>query len=313
MIEKIAFHPLPGLSSPHMQTVIACFSKSGVEPPSTPLLVPLSDGDSLCCQLSTPPSWQETQKTIVLIHGLGGSQRSSYMVRLARKFYQTGYRVVRVNLRGNGPGAHLAKRPYHGGTSDDLLSLLQLLKQQNPDSPLHLFGFSLGGNVALKLAGELGEAGPALIKQVIAICPPVDLAHTLNTLMQPHNRWYQRYYLRGLKKLGARWLDNQRVNSMHEFDNLVTAPQWGFKNGADYYQQCSSCFLLPQVQVDCRILFAADDPFIDYRSVLQTSLPSSVKLWLTPHGGHMGFLGWVGREHRYFWLDKFLLEQINNK
>lgn len=308
MLEKITFRPLPGLASPHAQTVLACFSKGGIEPPSTPLLVSLADGDSLYCQLSTPLSWKEPQRTIVLIHGLGGSHRSSYMVRLARKLYQKGERVVRVNLRGNGPGAHLATRPYHGGTSDDLLSLLLILKQQHPDSPLYLLGFSLGGNVSLKLAGELGEAGPALIKQIVAVCPPIDLTRTLSLLMQPRNHLYQRYYVRGLRKLGARWLNNQRVRSILEFDNAVTAPQWGFKDGADYHQQCSSYPLLPKVQVDSRLLFAEDDPFIDYRPLLHTNLPASMKLWLTPYGGHMGFLGWAGREHRYFWMDKFLLD-----
>ncbi len=308
MLEKVIFRPLPGLASPHAQTVLACFSKGGIEPPSTPLVVPLADGDSLYCQLSTPLSWKEPQRTIVLIHGLGGSHKSSYMVRLARKLYQNGERVLRVNLRGNGPNAHLAKRPYHGGTSDDLLSVLQILKQQHPDSPLYLLGFSLGGNVSLKLAGELGEAGPALIKQIITVCAPIDLTRTLSLLMQPRNHLYQRYYVRGLRKLGARWLNNQRVRSILEFDDAVTAPQWGFKDGADYHQKCSSYSLFPQIQVDCCLLFAEDDPFIDYRPILHTSLPASMKLWLTPYGGHMGFLGWTGREHRYFWMDKFLID-----
>lgn len=306
-VEHLFFEPPFGLSSPHVQTVLGCFFPSGSPPPSEPLIIPLADGDSLCCEVSTPPSWQPSQKTIVMVHGLGGSHNSCYMVRISRKLYQAGYRVVRTNMRGCGSGEKLAHRPYHGGVSDDVLTILQALKKQYPSSPIILMGFSLGGNIALKLLGEMEGAAIPLIHSTIAVCPPVDLAQTAALLSRPINRMYHQYYIRNLEQQTRRWINGDPFTSLYDFDSKVTTKQWGFKGAFDYYQQCSSRFLLDKIQNPCQILFAADDPFIDYNSGLSKPLPSNVKVWLSPYGGHMGFLGWTGREHYYFWLDNLLL------
>ena len=156
--------------------------------------------------LSTPLSWTSSQKTILLIHGMGGSHAANYMVRMSRKFYEKGYRTLRINLRGIGPGAALAQRPYHGGSSDDILQVVQALKDQTPDTSIVLIGYSLGGNIALKLVGELGEKADSLLAQTIAICPPIDLSQTVQSLLNSTNRFYHRYYVKRLKKMGSRGL-----------------------------------------------------------------------------------------------------------
>jgi uncharacterized protein len=123
-VAYLPFQPLIGLSSPHIQTLMACFSPSGTPPPSTQLIVPLEDNeDDLFCEVSTPHTWKPDNKTIILLHGLGGSHSSPYMVRFSRKLYSAGYRVIRVNMRSCGPGHTLARRPYHGGISSDVLTL----------------------------------------------------------------------------------------------------------------------------------------------------------------------------------------------
>lgn len=312
MLENLPFHPLPGLSSPHVQTILAGFSRPGPPPPSTPLLVPLEDGDTLFCQVSLPPTWHETQKTIVMIHGLGGSDSSNYMIRIGRKLYENGYRVVRINLRGCGSGSNLARLPYHGGTSGDLFAVIRSLKQKNPLSPITLLGFSLGGNIALKLSGELGETSPNFLECTIAVCSPIDLADTVVLLQTPANRLYHSYYLGQLINQGQRWTMGRHINTLYEFDDLVTAPTWGFANAADYYQKSSSRFHIPNIRHPCYLLYTADDPFVDYRQILKISLPPGIKVALCQHGGHMGFLGWAGRTHRYFWLDQLLLNWIEN-
>lgn len=311
-VETLDFFPSPVMSSPHFQTIVpTLFNIKGEEPPSASFFILLEDGDVLCCKMSTPSSWNSKQKTIVIVHGLGGTDGSSYMVRMSRKFYRAGYRTIRLNLRGSGPAAHLARRPYHGGTSQDLFHTLRVLKQQSPDSPIVLIGFSLGGNIALKLIGELGEEINSLIEYTIAICSPLDLTRTIQLLLTQSNRFYHHYYLNGLQKMATRWLKGQQVNSMIDFDNAVTAPQWGFQDAFDYYRQCSSISFLPFIRHPCHLIFAADDPFVDYQVVLKSSRTSSVKIWLSQYGGHMGFWAWTGKEHGYFWLDRLLLEWVN--
>lgn len=311
-IEHLPFRPIRGLGSPHVQTVFSLLlSIAGAEPPSASFHVSLDDGDILHCMLSTPPAWTPFQKTILLIHGLGGSHSSGYMVRLSRKFYEKGFRVLRINLRGTGPGAALVQRPYHGGASDDVLQVVQALKKESPDSPIVLIGFSLGGNIALKLAGELEEKGQDLLDQIISVCAPIDLAYATNTLLSSSNLLYNQYYVKGLRRLGERWIGKEPIRSIVDFDHAVTAPQWGFKDAFDYYKQCSSCFLLPKISVPCNLIFSADDPFIDYRTALKHPLLPTTKVSLSQYGGHMGFLGWSGHEHRYFWLDHHLLSLVS--
>lgn len=313
MIEHLSFQPFPGLMSPHAQTIFGGLSQAGTPPPSETFTVPVDDNDALSCDLSTPPSWQADHKTVIMIHGLSGSHVSNYMVRISRKLYQAGYRTVRVNLRACGSGSHLASRPYHGGTSPDILQVIKNLKVKTPDSPIILMGFSLGGNIALKLAGELQEKASDLIYRTIAVCPPIDLAHSLTILSQPFNRFYHKYYLDNIKYQTMKWVGNQSIRSIYEFDNAVTAPLWGFKNASDYHRQCSSCYLLPKIRHSCYILFAADDPFVDYRRALDHPLSRSVKIGLSQYGGHLGFLGQMGKGRQFFWLDQLLQEWIETK
>lgn len=309
-INFLTLRPLLGISSPFIQTVIPYFFYPGKEPPSESMIISLKDGDSLYCLLTTPPSWKPHEKTIVIVHGLGGSHQSNYMVRLCRKCFEEGYRVLRVNLRCAGPGFSFAHRPYHAGTSDDILQILESLKQNSSTSPVILIGFSLGGNIVLKLLGELGDKARQLIACAIAICPPINLVKTTQNLLKPSNRFYHRYYLRCLRQLGYKWLGKRTIHSIIEYDHLVTAPNWGYQDAFDYYEQCSSDLFIPSINQLCHLMFAADDPFVDFQLILGAKVPSCVNVWISSHGGHMGFLGWSGEENRYHWLDDQILRWI---
>lgn len=307
-ILPVAFDPLPGFSSPHLQTFMACFAPCGSPPPSVSKIIHLDDGDALCCEVSTPANWTDTQKTVLLIHGLGGCHSASYMIRASRKFYQKGYRAIRLNMRNCGTGNKLAKLPYHGGLSSDVLQVLRMLKADTPSSPIILIGFSLGGNIALKLAGELGESEEHLLDRVIAICPPIDLAKTAEIMARPTNHVYNRYYMYHLDRLTKRWTNGRVFNSIYEFDEIVTVPIWGFENPNEYYKASSSRYKLSQIKQPCHILFAEDDPFIDHKVCLSSKQSDTVNVWVSKYGGHMGFFGWADKEHGYFWLDKLLLD-----
>lgn len=308
------FRALPFLANPHLQTLLGSGLGPWREPPSATRRVALPDGDQLALEVSRPRGWTPTAPTVVLVHGLCGSHRSSYMVRLAAKLVAAGVRAVRLNLRGNGSGAGLARRPYHAGSSHDVRVALEALRAETPGSPLWLVGFSLGGNIVLKLAGELGREGGELLRGVSAICPAVDLPACARRLEQPHNWLYERLFVG--------WLVDE-IRRRHaltgeplpplparpraiELDDLYTAPRAGFAGADEYYRQTSALPLLRRIELPCRILVADDDPLVDSSWAERTRLSAPVRLLRTPLGGHMGFLRAPGR----WFMDEAVLRWV---
>lgn len=313
------FRPLPLLTNPHVQTLVAAKLTLPLEPPSTTQFVTLPDDDIIALEVSTPQHWQPDAQTVVLLHGLCGCHQSPYMQRIARKLLRYGIRAVRMNLRGCGSGKGLARYPYHSGRSADVLAVLESLRQTCPRSPVTLVGFSLGGNIILKLAGELAAMVPANVQRVIAICAPINLEACVRLLLQPANRLYNRYFTQLLCAEVAyrhsRFPDLPPVTlpqrlSLYEFDEYYTAPQSGFRDALDYYRQCSAAPLVPQITIPCHILFAADDPMVDAHALDGVALPPNVQVICTSYGGHLGFLGIPGRPGGYHAMDAQLLAWI---
>lgn len=313
------FRPCPGLGSAHVQTVAAAVLTWSWEPPSHTAWVTLPDGDVLALEVSTPSGWQPHHPTVVLVHGLCGSHRSPYMQRLTWRLSRLGLRTVRMNLRGCGSGIGLARQPYHSGRSADVLAVVEALHAQTPDSPVTLVGFSLGGNLVLKLAGEMGGALPGTVRQVIAVCPPVDLEACAQRLAEPAQRLYDIYFTRQLciavRQRHAQFPDLPHAClptrwSVLAFDTCYTAPHCGFLDASDYYRRSSAAPLLSQIAVPCHILWAADDPLLDVRSVAQRALPPHVQVLCTPAGGHLGFLGWPGQPWGYRAMDGLVIAWI---
>ncbi len=318
------FEPFPFLSHPHLQTIAAAELSFSLAPPSKLETVALPDGDRLAIEVSTPQAWsagsgagRAADPTVVLIHGLCGSSRSPYILRIARKLYLRGIRAVRVNLRGCGPGRDLAREPYHSGRSDDARAVLEHLRRAGPRSLTTLAGFSLGGNIALKLAGEMGEAARGLMDQVIAVCPPADLLASCLRLTQRTNRLYDRFFVwllqRDLARRQRAFPDERRFRlpprlTLMEFDDLYTAPRCGFRSGLDYYRRSSALPLLGGIAVPCRILYSADDPIVDNRALERAALAPTVKCFRTSAGGHLGFLARPGAAGGVRWMDELVLE-----
>jgi predicted alpha/beta-fold hydrolase len=310
MFKFVDFQPLPGLASPHLQMTFANFISPGKAPPTKQWLVPLHDGDKLSCEISTPPQWKNHQPTFAMIHGLGGSHASRYMIRLSRKLYLLGYRVVRINLRGAGSGKGLNNLPYNSGNSQDAWEVVKALKAENPNSPLTMIGFSLGGNIILKMAGEQGLKAAELIKRIIAVCPPLDLGQSVLRISKKHYWMYHNYYLRSIFAQGRPWIKDHSIHSIYEYDHKVTAPLWGYQNALDYYEKCSSAKFIADIQIPCDVLFSADDPFVDHNLIRQVKLPTQANIWVTKRGGHMGYIGWAGKDHGIHWMDRFLLDKV---
>jgi predicted alpha/beta-fold hydrolase len=315
-----AFRPLPILRGGHAQTVAAMFwpSRSGSYA-SEHRLIDLPDGDRLVLVVSTPPEWRPEHRTVVLVHGLCGCYGSPYMKRIAGKLYRRGIRAIRVNLRGCGSGAGLARYPYHSGRSDDARQVIEWLDHASPESPVTLVGFSLGGNIVLKMAGEDADRPSGKLDSLISISPPIDLIACSQLIEQPHNRIYDRYFVRRLLsdiRERQRFFPDLPVvefpsrPTLRAFDDLYTAPRSGFRDALDYYTRASSGPLVERIVVPTLIVSSRDDPFIAVAPFEQLPQRRNIELCITQHGGHLGFLGFTGQWLNYRWMDELVVDWI---
>lgn len=239
--------------------------------------------------------------TLVLLHGLCGDSDSHYMIGTARKAFAHGFNVVRTNLRNCGGGMHLTPTLYNGGLSADMISIARQLKDEG-FKEIILAGCSLGGNIVLKAAGELGPAASDLICGVATISPSIDLEAAVRAIEKPRNRIYERYFLRILKinirqkaLLYPELYDVSRLNkikSIREFDDMFTAPMGGYGTAENYYRTASSINVLPQIVVPSLIIISEDDPMVPFESFRSPALSnnSAITLIATKHGGHAGFI-----------------------
>jgi predicted alpha/beta-fold hydrolase len=254
----------------------------------------------------------------VLIHGLTGSHRASYVQRLAGQLLPRGLRVVRMDLRGAGHGFPLARRPYHAGCSDDLRAALAEVHCWSPASPIVTAGFSLGGNVALKLAGEASTTPVPGLTATAAVGPPIDLKPCLDLVTRPRNRFYEQHFVRHLVALARRRhryfkepvpLHFPRGLGLQRFDDLYTAPRSGFASALDYYERASALPLIPKIAVPTLMLTARDDPFIAVEPFESLTKQANVEVRILERGGHLGFLGWDGAGGIY-WAERRIVEWI---
>jgi uncharacterized protein len=266
--------------------------------------------------------WQAdklSRPTIILIHGLEGSADGRYILGTAAKAWAAGANVVRMNVRNCGGTAHLAPGLYHSGLTADLRGVTFELIERDRLPAVWWVGFSMGANHALKLAGELGDDAPPELKGVCAVSPPIDLALCARDIIRPENRVYDQRFLRSLKatlrhknqffpglvdfeKLG-------RARTLWEFDEVVTAPHFGFRDALDYYTQSSSLPYLARVRVPTLMIHAHDDPFIPFEPFKHPSIAANPHVLLhgTRHGGHVGFYSARGDEDR-FWAESRAVE-----
>lgn len=223
------------------------------------------------------------------------------MIRIANHLNRAGLRVFRLDLRGSGAGMRLSRKTYHAGCSADVRAVMDDIGRRSPGSPLYLAGFSLGGNIVLKLAGETGDAPPANLCAVAAVGPPVDMVRCSELLRR--RPFYDRYFARMLEMQVKRHqrifpelppLRFPRAMGMLDFDNIYTAPRNGFADAMDYYRRTSSLPLLRNIRVPAFILTARDDPFIGADPLEEMPPNPNLQVRIVAHGGHLGFLGWDG-------------------
>ena len=266
--------------------------------------------------------WQPNRAahpTLALWHGMEGSSASGYMLITADKAFRAGFNVIRVNFRNCGNTEHLSPKLYHGGLTSDPKAVIDELIAGDGLSHIAIAGFSLGGNMVLKLAGEYGENPPREIKAVCAISPSIDMRAGSELLMKRRNWIYQQDFLRRLRqriRIKARLFPDAYdatglggVRTIKQFDDRYVAPAFGFASADDYYAKASSFPYISRIRVPTLIIHAEDDPFVPFaplRDPLVTSNPY-VLLIATERGGHVAFLSASSGEDR-FWAENRLVE-----
>jgi predicted alpha/beta-fold hydrolase len=258
--------------------------------------------------------------TLLLWHGMEGSTASAYMLTTAYKAFQAGFNVVRINARNCGGTEHLSPDLYHAGMTGDLRAVIDELIRCDHLTRLFVAGFSLGGNRALKLAGELGDEAPPEIKGVCAVSPSVDLRASTDLMNQPRNWIYQQSFIRRLKKrlLRKARLFPERfdtsglhgIRTIEEFDNCYIAPAFGFADASDYYAKASSLPLIGRIRVPTLIIHAQDDPFIPFAPLGDAAIAANpyVVLLAPERGGHVAFISANSADEDRFWAENRLVE-----
>ena len=288
-----------------MQTVASFLVPRRIHlPPAEERLVEVADGIKVRCGCY----WQRGKDranalTVIVVHGLEGSSESQYMTGVAQKALAAGMNVVLMNQRNCGGMDHFAPTLYNSSLSGDVAAVARHLIENDGVSRFALIGFSMGGNLVLKLAGEWGNAGPAEFRAVAAVCPAMDLAASADALHEPANRIYEWYFLlqlfRRLRRKAKHFpqsFDAARlrgVTSLRLFDDRITAPYCGFAGADDYYARAAAANVVERIAVPALIIRAANDPFIRMQPETVRRIRANLNITYveTADGGHCAFLG----------------------
>jgi predicted alpha/beta-fold hydrolase len=333
-IETIASHaadfrPRRFLNNGHLQTIAGNYlSRVNNLPLAERQLVEVSPAtaNQIASQILCHCHWQPeevrvTRPTAVIVHGLEGSSDSQYVVGNSNKLWRAGCNVVRMNMRNCGDTEALSPTLYHSGLSNDVLAVMNFFVERHGLQSMSLIGYSMGGNLVLKLAGELGTAAPAVLHSVIGVSPAVDLQPSADALHLRQNRLYELKFLHNLLRrfrrkamLFPRAYDRNRaagIRSLREFDDRITAFYSGFTSADDYYDRAAAARVLDRIAVPSLILHALDDPFVRLSDESRDKINANPNIALveSKHGGHCAFLAQPDGTTGYdgYWAEHTLL------
>ena len=257
--------------------------------------------------------------TLIVLHGLEGSSEAHYMRGVASKAWAQGFNVLRLNQRNCGGTEHLSRGLYHSGlTADPLFVLRELIDREGLDR-IAIAGYSLGGNLALKLAGELGTSAPPQLTAVCGVSPVIELESCVRAIERRENIVYQLNFVRNLRgrmRRKARAFPEdwdlkplRTIWTIRGFDDRYTAPHHGFDGASDYYHRASAMRVIDRIAVPALIITAEDDPFVPpdpFRDPKITSNPNLATI-ITRHGGHCGFVSEANGYDGY-WAERMIVE-----
>jgi predicted alpha/beta-fold hydrolase len=321
------FVPARGLSNGHVITFYA-WARSraraypGLPAPETRLI--RIDEDT---QVRADCYWhadRQAHGTLLCMHGLEGSSEGHYMRGLAHKGLRRGWSVVLLNHRNCGGTEHLTPGLYHSGLTTDAMAVIRTLAASEGLTRFSVMGYSLGGNVALKLASELADHPDIPVMSVAAVCPTIDLALCAEALEWRRNYLYQWNFLKDLKarmRRKARAFPGrydltplERIRSIREFDNTYTAPSTGFGTAARYYEEASAIRGISRIAIPTLIIAAENDPFVPVAQYLREEVRANphVHVSLLRHGGHCGFVGSPTPESDGYWAEEACVDWLSH-
>src|SRR5215467_5913894 len=289
------------LRNRHLMTLAGNFlrRRNTLPAPEASLYRVADDAQVLChCHWQ---AYAEERGTVIIVHGLEGSSSSQYVIGTSTKAWQAGMNVVRMNMRTCGGTERLASTLYHSGMSGDVGAVVCEVLERKRVRWVALVGYSMGGNLVLKLAGELGASAPPELKAVAAVSPAADLAASADAMHEWSNRVYEWKFLlslmRRFRRKSALFPDVYRKaerwpGSIREFDDIITAPYCGFAGADDYYHRAAAARVIDKIALPTLVVHAADDPFIRLLPETREKLLANphVTFLETAHGGHCAFL-----------------------
>lgn len=322
------FRPRRFLRNGHLQTIVGNYlPRRDSLPQAEAELVQVSPGTNgqissrvLCHCHWQPGEVRASRLTVILVHGLEGSSSSQYVVGNANKLWSMGCNVVRMNMRNCGGTEQLTPTLYHSGLSSDVRAVMEYFISREHLESVALVGYSMGGNLVLKLAGEFGGGAPAELRAVVGVSPALDLAPSADALHQLRNRLYELKFLHALLRrfrrkasLFPRAYDPNRatgIGSLREFDDRITALYSGFSGADDYYYRAAAARVIDRIEVPTLILHSEDDPFIRLTEESRVKIveTASIRLLETAHGGHCAFLADATAGYDGYWAEYTLID-----
>ncbi len=310
------FKPAFGLKNKHAQTLYSSFFRKIDPIPMDIEKFEFEDGDFVDCYWHNKPDKNTSIPIVTLFHGLTGSYKSPYIQGLMNSLAQNGFATVLMHFRGCSGRMNRLARSYHSGDTGDALKWIQHLKQNFKNSPLFAVGFSLGGNMLLKLLGEMRNNSP--LQAAVSVSAPIQLDICANKMNSGFSLLYQKHLMKNLKKslqekyklhdmkslIGIEEGVVTKLRSFWEFDEVYTAPIHGFDSASDYYKKSSSKQYLKEITTNTLLIHSLDDPFMTPEVLPKDDdISSKVKLEIYPHGGHVAFISGTFLNPEY-WLEK---------
>jgi hypothetical protein len=314
------FEPQLFLRNPHAQTLAATFlpRRFPCLPRSVSRDFEVEPGTRIRGECHWQPVPQE-RPTLVLVHGLEGSSESGYMLGLAERAFVAGWNAVRLNQRNCGGTESLTPTLYNSGLSGDYRAVLAELIERDTLPRVFFAGYSMGGNLVLKMAGEFAGSAPPQLRGVAGVCPTIELAKCADALALPGNFIYEDHFVRNLKKRMRRkaalfpgkfdLAPLAGVRTVREFDNEITAKYCGFRDDDDYYARSSALRVAAAIGVPTLIVTAQDDPFVPFASFSDPAIANNenIRVIAPEHGGHCSFISRFGGSERY-WAEACVMD-----
>ncbi len=312
-----------GLKNRHVQTLYSSLFRNLDKPDIEIEVFELEYGDFLECYWLNKPKKDDKKPIVTLFHGLAGSFNSPYIQGAMNTLESENFSSVVMHFRGSAGNENRLPRSYHSGETLDAKAWLQHLHTNFPHAKLFAVGYSIGGNMLLKLLGETGEA--SLLNAAVSVSAPMQLEVCANQMDKGFSKFYQYILMKDLKlsllqkykKHNMKLLidrdekEVEKLKSFWDFDGAYTAPIHGFSSVSEYYEKSSSKQFLKNIKTPTLIIHSLDDPFMTEEILPKEELPSNITLEISKHGGHVGFIGGSLTKPQY-WLENRITEYFKS-